>query len=155
MEKLNFEQIIEKLKTIFDDVKDFANNDIEYTNTPKSEKVLKLEIAYSEWLKNNPCPKQGTVECDEWRKKRIKVQDKYLEAWEDEWFNNIGLKWKHIYKQCEEGGDHWESVKYFPQHDVYIKIVGYYSSYNGVSFEDEWGCCSEVRPKKKTITIYE
>ncbi len=55
----------------------------------------------------------------------------------------------------EGKGEEWYSVKHFPQHDVYIKISGYYSSYEGTDFSDEWGCCEEVRPVSKTITVYE
>jgi hypothetical protein len=64
-------------------------------------------------------------------------------------------KIKEVHQQGGEGqGDHWESVKYFPEHDVFIKVVGFYQSYNGTEFYDGWDCCSEVSPKEKTITIY-
>ena len=53
----------------------------------------------------------------------------------------------------ESYGDHWESVKHFKDHDVYIRTVGFYSSYNGTEFYDGYG--KEVKPKEKTITIYE
>ena len=53
----------------------------------------------------------------------------------------------------EDQGSDWYSVKYFVDHDVYIKISGYYSSYDGVYFDQGMGC--EVRPQKKTITVYE
>jgi hypothetical protein len=51
-------------------------------------------------------------------------------------------------------GSHWQSVKYFSDHDIYICVTGWYSSYNGADFYDEWDCCSEVRPQEKTITVY-
>lgn len=54
----------------------------------------------------------------------------------------------------EDKGEWW-SVKYFPDHDVYIKVEGYYTSYDGTDFYDGWhGCCSEVKPKEKTIIVY-
>lgn len=53
----------------------------------------------------------------------------------------------------EAYGDHWESVKHFKDHAVYIRTVGFYSSYNGTEFYDGYG--KEVKPKEKTITIYE
>lgn len=60
-----------------------------------------------------------------------------------------------VYQKGGEGqGDHWESVKYFKDHDVYIKVIGYYSSYNGVDFYGDWDCCLEVMPKEKTIIVY-
>ena len=54
----------------------------------------------------------------------------------------------------EEQGSHWESVKYFKDHDVYIKITGYYTSYHGTDF-DGWEDCIEVTPQSKVIIVYE
>lgn len=54
----------------------------------------------------------------------------------------------------EGEGDHWHSVKYFTDHDIYIYVRGSYSSYNGTDFWDEWDACSEVKPQEKTITVY-
>lgn len=56
-------------------------------------------------------------------------------------------------KGGEGEGSEWYSVKYFKDHDVYIKVEGYYSSYHGTDFENGYG--DECRPKLKTITIYE
>lgn len=53
----------------------------------------------------------------------------------------------------ESQGSTWYSVKYFKDHDVYIRINGYYESYNGTEFHNGYG--KEVTPKQKTITIYE
>lgn len=44
-------------------------------------------------------------------------------------------------------------VNHFKDHDVYIKTEGHYQSYDGTSWENGYG--SEVRPKEKTITVYE
>lgn len=54
----------------------------------------------------------------------------------------------------EGQGDTWYSVKHFVDHDVYIKVDGYYTSYEGTSFYGGWTCCSEVKPVQKTITVY-
>lgn len=54
----------------------------------------------------------------------------------------------------EGQGDTWYSVKYFKDHDVYLKVSGYYQSYNGTDFSG-WGCVKEVTPTQKTITVYE
>lgn len=62
--------------------------------------------------------------------------------------------WKEVDHEGGEGqGDHWHSVKYFPQHDVYIMTVGWYTSHYGTDFESGYG--DEVIPKEKTITVYE
>lgn len=55
----------------------------------------------------------------------------------------------------EGQGDSWHSVKHFPKHNVYIKIDGYYSSYEGTDFGDWDDACSNVSPKEKVITVYE
>ncbi len=53
----------------------------------------------------------------------------------------------------EDQGSDWYSIKFFKDHNIYIKTTGYYTSYNGTDFEDGYGV--EVKPEKKTITIYE
>jgi hypothetical protein len=53
----------------------------------------------------------------------------------------------------EDQGSHWESVKYFKEHDIYIKVTGWYSSYHGTDFNG-WSDCEEVRPQEKVITVY-
>jgi hypothetical protein len=55
----------------------------------------------------------------------------------------------------EGQGDTWYSVKYFPKHDIYIKVDGWYTSYDGTDFDGWDDACSEVRPIEKTITVYE
>ncbi len=56
-------------------------------------------------------------------------------------------------KGGEGEGSEWYSVKYFKDHDVYIKIEGYYTSYHGTDFDGGYG--DEVKPQEKTITVYE
>lgn len=55
----------------------------------------------------------------------------------------------------EDEGSYWCAVHYFPDHDVYLKVTGYYQSYSGTDFDDGWDCVTEVRPVEKTITVYE
>lgn len=55
----------------------------------------------------------------------------------------------------EGQGDAWYSVKHFINHDVYIKVDGWYQSNYGVEFEDWNEACNEVKPSQKTITVYE
>lgn len=42
-------------------------------------------------------------------------------------------------------------VYHFIDHDVYMKVRGYWSSYGGDKFES----MKEVKPTQKTITVYE
>lgn len=55
----------------------------------------------------------------------------------------------------EGQGDKWWSVKYFPDHDIYLKVTGFYQSHYGTDFYDGWRGVKEVKPKEKTITVYE
>jgi hypothetical protein len=50
-------------------------------------------------------------------------------------------------------GEEWYSVAYFEEHDVYIKVDAFYTSYSGADFDDAE--FKEVRPQQKTITVYE
>ncbi len=42
-------------------------------------------------------------------------------------------------------------VLYFKEHDVYVKVKGYWNSYGGDHFES----MKEVKPTTKTVTVYE
>lgn len=55
----------------------------------------------------------------------------------------------------EEQGSDWYSVQHFIDHDIYIKVSGYYSSYEGTDFSDGWDSCEQVTPQQRTITVYE
>lgn len=55
----------------------------------------------------------------------------------------------------EDEGSDWYSVKHFVDHNVYIKVSGWYSSYNGTDFDGDWECCEQVTPQEKTITVYQ
>ena len=61
-----------------------------------------------------------------------------------------------VYKEGGEGeGEHWERVFHFIDQDIYIKVTGLYTSYNGTSFDEGWDSCEEVRPFEKIVTFYE
>ena len=71
-------------------------------------------------------------------------------------FENIEAlgEWDEVSQYGGEGqGDTWYSVKYFKDHDVYIRTDGWYTSYDGTAFYDGYGY--EVFPKEKVITVYE
>lgn len=55
----------------------------------------------------------------------------------------------------EGKGDTWYSVFHFTDHDVHLKVDGWYSSYNGTDFEGWEDSVKEVKPMEKTITVYE
>lgn len=74
---------------------------------------------------------------------------------ENEYLDSIGIgSYEEVEKYGgEDQGSTWYSVKYFKNHDVYIRTDGYYQSYNGTEFDDGYG--EEVFPVEKTITVYE
>lgn len=59
------------------------------------------------------------------------------------------------YHSLQDGayGMEWEIVRHFVEHNVYINLGGYYSSYDGLELDDEG--LTEVFPKEKIIVVYE
>lgn len=112
MEKLNYEQILEKIKAYY-------NPDL--------------------------TPEQLEDEAENF--------DDF--AYEDEGeIDGVG-KFEEVEQHGGEGeGSEWYSVKYFPDHDIYIRVDGYYTSYHGTDF-DGWDSPYQVKPQQKTITVYE
>ena len=58
--------------------------------------------------------------------------------------------WKEIQIDSSDPDD-YPVVVYFKKHDVYIKIDGYYTSYEGSTFDEDY---YEAKPEQKTITVY-
>jgi hypothetical protein len=56
-------------------------------------------------------------------------------------------------KGGEGKGESWYIIRHFTDHNVFIRLNGYYSSYSGVDFDGY--DYVEVKPKVKTITVYE
>jgi len=52
-------------------------------------------------------------------------------------------------------GSNWSSTKHFIDHDVYIQVKGYYSSYVGTEFGDWDDSVFEVFPKQVTKIVFE
>lgn len=88
-------------------------------------------------------------------KQKIKTVDDF--AMQDFKVKDLGLgPIKLIDEKGGEGeGEEWYAVFHFKAHDIYIKVNGYYTSYDGTEFEGGWGCCNEVTPKKESITVWE
>lgn len=92
-----------------------------------------------------------------WDKKGYSISDFAFISSLGQDTDDIGVgMMEEVYQYGGEGqGERWESVKYFRDHDVYLKIRGFYQSYSGTDFPEEWDGVFEVRPKEKTITVYE
>jgi len=54
----------------------------------------------------------------------------------------------------EGKGEDWWKVFHFIDHDVYIKVQGFYQSYSGTEFYDGWDSCTEVKPQEVVVTVY-
>lgn len=67
--------------------------------------------------------------------------------------------WKEIYVSGgSDSGSNWIRVYYFENHDVYMQVNAYYSSYEGVEiYYNSWNsnALKEVRPKEVIKVIYE
>lgn len=151
---MSYQEIIEKLKKVFDCVDDFAYEEIPYPEN-YSEAALKAQAEKDKFYEEKLKPvDRNTPEYTKLYEQYLIMPSKYDVA-KNEWKENVGLNWEEIDQYGGEGqGDTWYSVKYFPDDDVYIKVNGFYSSYNGTDF-DGWEDCQEVRPIEKTITVYE
>jgi len=69
--------------------------------------------------------------------------------WEDLPFGKVELIDEYGGENC--GSDYWK-VYHFIEHDVYIRIDGWYQSYHGTEFNN---APYEVKPQQKVITVYE
>jgi len=70
-------------------------------------------------------------------------------------FPGLG-KWKEVDSYGGEGqGENWYVVLHFKEIDTYVKIKGFYTSYDGTNFDGFEDDLSIVTPRQKTITIYE
>lgn len=70
-----------------------------------------------------------------------------------DWPGEIGEPVSVEQEGGEGQGETWYQVYHWPFDDVYIRIDGFYTSYEGTSF-DGWSDVKEVRPTQKTITVY-
>ena len=62
-----------------------------------------------------------------------------------------GLKLVHREGGGEGGGEYVERVFQFEDSDLFVKITGYYYSYEGTTYDG----IEQVAPQQKTITVYE
>ena len=94
-------------------------------------------------------------------KRDLSVEDLAFHNFPQEWYNpnfmhpELGF-FKEVDSYGGEGqGETWYTVLHFVEHDVYIRIDGFYTSFNGTDFYEGWESCSNVQPITKTITVYE
>lgn len=87
-------------------------------------------------------------------KNSINLEDFADFYWNEKDFNLGEIE--EVQRYGGEGkGELWYVVYYFVEHDVYIRVDGFYSSYNGVDFGDWDDACKEVKPEVRQVTFYE
>lgn len=55
---------------------------------------------------------------------------------------------------CDKGSD-WSRIFHFIEHNIYVKVTGYYQSHHGTDFGGWDEEVSLVEPQEKIITVYE
>ena len=160
---MKYEELISKLKEIYKHVDQFTEEGPDIPDDFKfSEKIEKIAANKEQALINlkahpfyndKKVSKEGHEELNRIYQDLPSVWD----AKQEEYLDSIGIgRIEEVSQRGGEGeGEYWESVKYFPMHDIYIKVVGHYTSYEGTEFYNEWDCCSQVVPVKKEVTYYE
>jgi hypothetical protein len=143
MKKLTASKIIKIIKDNNISVEDFAKENYFFTNDfIRNHLSLKLKEQvenYNNWTKESDTERLNYPSQE--------IEKEFLE------FTGIG-EWEEISQTGGEGqGDYWDTIKYFKNHDIYIRTIGHYQSHDGVQFYEEYG--EEVKPKQKTITVYE
>ena len=161
MEKLTADQILNIVENNMD-INQFGEGyypnpkDFEYSDEVKKARIANQE-AYDALI-NHPTHKLRYDE-KEADADYQKVRQNYLnspspdEQEKLEFLASLGLG-KIVEVDSYGGSDQgttWYSVKHFVDHDVYIQTDGYYSSYEGVEFED-YGY--EVKPEQVMVTQY-
>ena len=155
MKKLTFEEIIERLKEIFEKVDEFVEGVYPYeiTDFPEAIEAEKERLLIVE--KINKELEHITDLVDKAVKKinhpKLKNSPDPYEIAEKLWFEKIGLIWEYIATFHDE--DYRTEIYYFPQHDVYIKIEGHMSR-NEHFICNGWDSIKEVKPFEKLVTLY-
>ena len=158
MEKLTAAQILEIVAENMSEY-DFSEN--EWGVIPLSEEEIKLCTEAEEARESFKKSIEGVLSLPPSKREihpdylRLKAMPSYWDKKEELGLKKLGLgKIVEVDSYGGEGqGETWYSVKHFVDHDVYIRIDGVYSSYEGVEFHDGYG--KEVFPQQRTITVYE
>jgi len=151
---MTYTEIIEKLKTIFEDVEEFAFFQKDQYPLHKCPEALEAQRHRQDFMKLH-CP--DWIWDSEKNKQDFKNLPNEYDIFDSLYRKQIDLSWEDVDDNDDDAfREDWYSVKYFPEHDIYIKVTGYFKSWSDeVEFEEGWDCCEDVKPVQKTITIYE
>lgn len=148
---MKFEQVIEKLKSIFGEVGDFVSWDYLPRVDNYQESIDARQVRYEFQESNKNWCHVGTKEYEEYKQ----LPNPY-EIANRLYRESLDIKWEDVQQQLLfVDWDYFYTVKYFPDYDIYIKIEGYYDKLEGMEFYSWEDSCEEVFPTEKTITIYE
>ncbi len=158
LKKLTAQEIIEILKQ-YTTVEEFCDDFPSFKKPEEfeySQEVLvkqeAYEKAYREWRVNGTSWQKDNVYYQAWENNPEPVQAKQLEI-----MNFLGLgKVEEVDSYGgEDCGSTYYSIKHFVDHDVYLRVDGWYQSHYGTDFGDWDDAVKEVKPKVKTVTVFE
>lgn len=152
---MEYQDIIKKLKELTT-VEDFAEGSFtapaDFIASPEIQELReKKDKAYKIYT-DTPAGELRVKKYNDWKSipyTTYQVNQEYLES------IGFGPIEEVTRYGGEDMGSTWYSVKYFPKHDIYIRVDGWYQSYHGTEFGSWEEACSEVRPTTKQITVYE
>ena len=124
---MNFTEIKARLNALRIEPKDLADNFERYIDNNAEGDSIEIF--------------NQTIEGQEWSEMNAKIDTIFKEN-----FGEINSKRERI-------NDDVTVVVHFIEHDIYVMIEGYYSSYEGDNYEDS--SYVECKPVQKTITIYQ
>lgn len=142
--KMTVQEILKVVEELGISVEDFGYGEFGVPN----------DFELPEELNSQRKARQEYYEIDYQKRNNQKIPEYDYKAANKYWLDKIGIgSWKEVEQDGgEDQGSNWYSIKYFEDHDVYIKTQGYYQSYSGTDFHDGYG--HEVKPQEKTITVY-
>lgn len=164
VEKLTSKEIIEKLELVFgDNISAYAYN--EYTeiddedvegfsyDRERAEEISKIKNDFYKSIESNLPDNYQERKLHPDFIKYSEMPGHYGEL-NRQILDFLGLgEIKEVQqKGGTDEGSNWYTIKYFVDHNVYIKTTGWYQSHDGTYFEN--GIGSEVKPEAKTITVY-
>lgn len=156
--KLTYNEILDILKK-YSEVEKFCDEEF-FLNVPEDfkysdeiqKKVEAYDKAYKEWEENGRSWQKDNIYYRNWQANSNPYKEKFIE-----FCNALGLGTVEEVDSYggEDCGSTYYSIKHFKDHDVYIKVSGWYQSHYGTDFGDWEEACQEVKPKVKQVTVYE
>lgn len=152
-----YKQLVKALKKAYKTIEGFADEEL---SIPAS---FKLSDACLEMIKKRRAAEESFYGCDcyetdpeRYRKLADEMQTFPYEGLleKEEYLDSLGIG-KYVVVYYTESPD-YKSVRYFPEHDIYVQITGSYSSYDGYYFDSEKfkENLEQVFPKTEQVINY-